>query len=91
MLVLQSDYFSETNTITICPLTTVQRDAELLRVAIPMGEDTGLVEDGYVQIDKINTVWRSKLGTRIGAVDRTTMLTVERTIAAFLGFGTTKD
>lgn len=91
MVVVQSDFFSQTNTVTICPLTTVERDAEMLRVPIRKGDGTGLVEDSYVQIDKVNTVWRSKLGSRVGAVDRATMLSVERSIAVFLGFGTTKD
>ena len=47
-------------------------------------EDNKLLQASAVQIDKITTVRRGKVGDRIGYVDAVTMAKVDRALATFL-------
>ncbi|HEV8023657.1 MAG TPA: type II toxin-antitoxin system PemK/MazF family toxin [Candidatus Nanopelagicales bacterium] len=85
-LVLQDDAFDSTTSITVAPFTSVAVEAPLLRLTVPADDSTGLDVVSYVMIDKITTVRRSNIGERLGSMDPTLMIEVERRVAAFLGF-----
>lgn len=85
-LVLQDDAFDSTPSITVAPFTSVAVEAPLLRLTVPTDDSTGLDVVSYVMIDKITTVRRSNIGHRLGSMDPTLMIEVERRVAAFLGF-----
>lgn len=86
-LVIQSDMFDATDSLTICPFTTTEVDAPLLRLPVEPGESTGLSRDSYVMVDKVTTIRRSHAHSVIGSLDATTLVEFERRLLVFLGFG----
>jgi mRNA interferase MazF len=86
-LVVQDDRFDGTDSLTVCPFTTIEVDAPLLRVAVAADAVNGLGHDSYVMIDKITTVRRRNAGAVLGRLEATTLVEVERRLLVFLGFG----
>jgi len=82
-LIIQDDLFDATESVVVLPLTTTVADAPITRVAIPT--TTGITQPSFAMIDKITTVRRSNLGTRIGRVPTTIMADIERSLMVFLG------
>ena len=66
-LVLQSDLFSALGSVTICLLTTNILDAPLFRLTVEPSSSNGLQQVSQIMIDKIVTVHRGAIGSRIGA------------------------
>jgi mRNA interferase MazF len=86
-LIVQDDRFDATDSVTVCPFTTIEVDAPLLRVAVAADEVDGLGRDSYLMIDKITTVRRSKARAVLGRLEATTLVEFERRLLVFLGFG----
>jgi mRNA interferase MazF len=84
-LVLQADHFGDLASVTVLPITSTLVDAPLLRVSIEPSEENGLARRSQIMVDKPQTPSRSKLGLVIGRVDDTTMVTINRVLAVFLG------
>lgn len=84
-LILQDDLFAGTDSVTVAPLTSTLLDAPLLRV--PVGADTvsGLQHDSQVMIDKVSTVRRGNVASRVGRLSPENLVEVERALMAFLG------
>ncbi|HEV2641361.1 MAG TPA: type II toxin-antitoxin system PemK/MazF family toxin [Candidatus Elarobacter sp.] len=87
-VVVQDDRFDATDSVTICAFTTDPTDAPLLRIPVAPDERTGLREPSCLMVDKLTTVSRSKLGTRIGTLSDEEIVRLNRAIAVFLGLGT---
>lgn len=87
-LIVQDDRFDATNSVTVCPFTSVQVDAPLLRVPVSADEVNGLDQDSFLMVDKLTTVRRSNAHALIGRVEATTLVEFERRLLVFLGFGT---
>lgn len=86
-LVVQDDRFDATDSVTVCPFTTTDVDAPLLRVPVIANEANGLGQDSYLMVDKITTVRRSNARTVLGRLEATTLVEFERRLLVFLGFG----
>ncbi len=86
-LVVQDDRFDATDSVTVCPFTTTEVDAPLLRIPVLANEGNGLGQDSYLMIDKITTVRRSNARTVLGRLEATTLVEFERRLLVFLGFG----
>lgn len=86
-LVVQDDRFGATDSLTICPFTTTQVDAPLLRVPVAADKANGLEQDSYLMVDKITTVRRSNTREVLGKLERATLVEFERRLLVFLGFG----
>jgi len=86
-LIVQDDRFDATDSLTICPLTSTEVDAPLLRVPVTADERTGLDQDGFLMVDKITTVRRSNVHTVVGRLDPAALVEFERRLLVFLGFG----
>ncbi|MFT4010123.1 MAG: type II toxin-antitoxin system PemK/MazF family toxin [Nocardioidaceae bacterium] len=86
-LVVQDDRFDATDSLTICPFTTVEVEAPLLRLIVAADDESGLSQDSYLMVDKLTTVLRSNLGPPIGRLSTTKMVEFERRLLVFLGFG----
>ena len=84
-LVIQSDLFSEHPSVAVLPVTSTLQDAPLFRIGIKPDASNGLQQPSQVMVDKMQAVPRSRAGPVIGRVDDTTMLTVNRALAVFLG------
>lgn len=83
-IIVQDDLFSSTASVVVIPLTaTTVPGVAIGRIAVPT--TTGVAQPSFAMIDKITTVRRSNLGTRIGRVSATLMADIERSLMVFLG------
>lgn len=85
VLIVQDDAFGETDSITVCPLTTHRMDVGLVRPAIEPSAKNGLRESSFAMTDKIATMPRTRLGRRIGALTPAALQAVNRAMMGFLG------
>ena len=85
-LVIQSDQFVATATVTILPLSGTLVDAPLIRLTVEPSADNGLRKPSQIMVDKTMTVMRDRLGQPFGTVDEAMMIAVNRSLALFLGF-----
>ena len=85
VLIIQDENYAHTESITICPLTSLDADANWWRTTIEPTDSTGLTVASYVQINKITTTRRAHLAQRIGQVSPRQMSDVSIKLAAFLG------
>lgn len=83
-VIVQDDRF-DTDSVTVCPLTTDPTEAPLFRLPLEPSADNGLTATSRLMIDKITTVRRAKLGERIGALDDATLVALNRSMIVFLG------
>ncbi len=81
----ESDDLQSSEEVKVVPLTTVSREAPLLRLAVEVNDSSGLQEESYLMIDKVTTVHRSKLGQRVGKVGDEGMSAVNKALMVFLG------
>lgn len=88
-LIVQDDRF-DTDSVTVCPFTTDPTEAPLIRLEIEANESVGLTGTSRLMIDKLTTVQRGRLGMKVGNVDDTTMLRVNRAIVVLLGLAGSK-
>jgi len=85
VLIVQDDSFDGTNSITVCAFTTDGTDAPLFRLAVEPNERNGLRTPCRLMVDKVTTVPKSKLGTRIGRLDDEDILGLNQALLVFLG------
>lgn len=84
-VILQDDAFDATAAITVCPLTTHQVDAPLIRLAVEPSACNGLRSTSYAMIDKLTTVSKKKLERPVGRLSDDDIVRVNRAIVVFLG------
>ena len=84
-LIVQSDAMAETSRVVLLLLTSLERDAPLLRIAVPPRANTGLYETSFLMVDRITTAPRAKIGGVIGRIDDATMAAVNRSLTLILG------
>ena len=84
-LVIQSDLFDAHPSVTILPVTSDLREVPLFRVRLEPSAENGLLRASDVMVDKATTVAREKIGRRIGRLDDSEMVAVNRLLAVFLG------
>lgn len=84
-VILQDDRFDATQSITICPFTTDPTDAPLFRLPIVPNQGNGLRAVCRLMIDKITTVPKMKIGSRVGRLDDEDLVRLNRGVLVFLG------
>lgn len=85
VVIIQRDNFAALDSVTICGLTSDPTDLPLFRVLIEPSRVNGLEAPSRLMIDKIFTTRKSRLGRRIGRLNDTDVLRLNRAIATFLG------
>lgn len=85
VVIVQDDNFDGTDSITICAFTTDDTDAHLFRLPVVPSERNGLRAQCRLMVDKVTTVPKGKLGDRIGRLDDTDLLRLNRAMLVFLG------
>jgi mRNA interferase MazF len=86
-LVIQSDLFNDIHpTVTVLLVSSLIVIAPLIRITVEPNEHNGLKKTSQIQIDKIMTIKREKIGQIIGQASDTLMLSITRALAVFLGF-----
>lgn len=83
--IVQDDSFDATSSITICAFTTGETDAPLFRLPVVPNERNGLRAPCRLMVDKITTVPKSKIGTRIGRLDDEDVVRLNQAVLVFLG------
>jgi mRNA interferase MazF len=84
-LVIQSDLFDELPSVTLCLVTSALRDAPIFRITVDPSPSNGLRHVSQIQVDKMMTVARERIGAVIGRLDDATLLKVSRSLAVFIG------
>ena len=85
VVIVQSDAFDATESVTVCGLTTNPTEAPLARPVIEPNETNGLKVKCRLMADKITTMPRAKLGNRLGHLADEDMIRMNRAILVFLG------
>jgi mRNA interferase MazF len=92
VVVLQDDRFDATASITVCAFTTDPTDAPLFRLLVEPNAINGLRAPCRLMVDKVTTVPKSKIGSRLGRLDEADILRLNRAVLVFLGLaGPTAD
>ncbi|QLF71361.1 type II toxin-antitoxin system PemK/MazF family toxin [Peteryoungia desertarenae] len=86
-LIIQSDSFQDTGTVTVLLMTSTVIEASLLRISVSPTPLNGLTLPSQIMVDKIMSIRRDKVGRLIGQLDEATMLQVTRSLAVFMGIG----
>ena len=82
-LIIQSDQFAQTGTVTVLLVSGMLVEAPLLRTTIEPTPTNGLRQTSQVMVDKAMSVKRDKVGSIIGRLDAEAMLAVTRALAVF--------
>ena len=85
IVIVQDDRFDATSSITICAFTSDPTDAPLFRLVVEPSEANGLETVSRLMVDKITTVAKTKLGSRVGELDDEDLLRLNRAMLVFLG------
>jgi mRNA interferase MazF len=84
-VIVQDDAFDATASITICPFTTHAAAAPLLRLTIEPSPENGLRAVSQLMIDKVTTVSKNKLESRVGRLSVEDIVRLNRAVLVFLG------
>lgn len=84
-VIVQDDSFDATASVTICAFTTDPTDAPLFRIPIEPSEKNGLQAPSRLMVDKLTTISKEWLGSRVGRLDDEDMVRLNRAILVFLG------
>jgi len=85
VVILQDDRFDATDSVTVCAFTTDPTEAPLFRLPVSPDDGNGLRAPCRLMVDKITTVPKAKIGTRIGRLDDEDILRLNRAVLVFLG------
>jgi mRNA interferase MazF len=85
-LVIQSDHFDATATVTVLLISSPLVDAPLIRQTVEPSAGNGLRKPSQVMLDKAMTVRRDRVGPPLGRLEDDAMIAVNRSLALFLGF-----
>jgi mRNA interferase MazF len=84
-VIVQDDDFSATRSVTICAFTTDPTEAPLFRIRIEPGDTNGLRASSSLMVDKITTVPRDKIGSRVGHLEDEDLIRLNQAMLVFLG------
>jgi mRNA interferase MazF len=84
-VIVQEDQFDSIRSTTICPFTTNLTDAPLFRVAVVPSQGNGLRSECRLMADKVTTVSKRRLGSRVGRLGDEDMVRLNRALVTFLG------
>ena len=85
VVIVQDDSFDATDSITICAFATDETDAPLFRLPVSPNERNGLRTVCRLMVDKITTVPKTKVGSRVGTLDNEDILRLNQAVLVFLG------
>ena len=85
VVVVQDDRFDATASVTVCPLTTSEVEAPLLRISVEPTDVTGIQQPSLIMVDKITTMPRGNVGEHVGRLADTDLVRLDRALLVFLG------
>jgi mRNA interferase MazF len=84
-VIVQDDRFDANDSIIVCPLTTDATSAPIFRLPVEPTVVNGLQEPCRLMVDKLTAVPRTRLGKRLGSLDRKEIKALNRALFVFLG------
>lgn len=85
-LVLQSDVFNDIHaTITVALISSSPVQAPIFRLDVTPNKQNGLSKESQIQIDKIMSIRKERIGAVIGEIDDSILVRVNRALALWLG------
>ncbi len=84
-VIVQDDSFDATESITTCAFTDDETGAPLFRLTVRPNERNGLRATCQLMVDKLTTVPKAKLGTRVGQLDEEDVVRLNQAVLVFLG------
>lgn len=84
-VIVQDDRFDDTDSITVCLVTTDPTEAPLLRLRIDPSPLNGLQQTSSIMVDKIVTTRRKSLGDQLGRLGGEDLVRLGRAMVVFLG------
>ncbi|QQP92845.1 type II toxin-antitoxin system PemK/MazF family toxin (plasmid) [Skermanella sp. TT6] len=84
-VIIQSNDFPETDSVTVSLLTSIGIDAPLLRLRIDPAPANNLRQTSWLMIDKIATVRRRNMGAVFGRLSDAELVQLNRALPVFLG------
>ena len=85
VVIVQDDRFDATHSITICAFTSDPTEAPYFRLPIAPSSRNGLKAPSRLMVDKVTTIRKDRLGSRIGRLDSEDVTRLNRAIMVFLG------
>lgn len=87
-VIVQANQFESLPSATVCMFTTNPIEAAV-RVVIEPTSTNGLDSTSYLMVDKISTVWKSRLGVQVGRLSNDDLQRLNQALLVFLGFAGT--
>jgi mRNA interferase MazF len=84
-VIVQDDDFDATDSITICAFTSDPTEAPLFRIPVQPTGRNGLRTTSSLMVDRITTIPKSKLGSKVGRLDVEEILRLNQAMMVFLG------
>ena len=84
-VIVQADDITDLDSITICSLTTTETAPSVVRVTVEPSDDNGLRAKSQIMFDKVTTVQRVRLGTRVGQLNSDQTSRLDTALTLFLG------
>ena len=84
-VIVQDDRFDSTASVTVCAFTTNPTEGPLSRPLIEPSDLNKLRQASRIMVDKITTLPRRRVGTRLGQLDGDDIARLERALLVFLG------
>lgn len=85
-VIVQGSCPADFTSLTVCPTTTREIEAELLRLPVEPDALNNLRSRSWVMVEKITTVPVGKVGKRIGALDPEILRRLDEALLVHLGF-----
>ncbi len=85
-LVIQSDVFNDIHaTVTVALISSDLVQAPIFRLNVVPDVENGLNKESQIQIDKIMSVRKERIGSTLGQLDDMMLVRVNRALALWLG------
>ena len=86
-IVVQSNVFGLLESVAVCPLSSLEIETQVLRLAIKASGTLPLDRQSWIMVDKITTVRRSRVGAVIGKLEAADIQRLNGALAVFLSLG----
>jgi mRNA interferase MazF len=84
-LVVQADVFNDQHpAVTVCPITSHVTGDVFYRIPISGDAASGLIDDSEIEIDRLQAIWRQRIGRRIGTAPDEVMFAVDQALRRWL-------
>ncbi len=86
-VVVRSEFFAGTGSVTICPITSIEADAPLIRLQLRPSDGLPLDHVSWIEVDKITTVRGNRIGSAVGMISASDLIRLNAALVVFLGLG----